>query len=88
MARKPSKSAMADKILEMEKALDQGKKAYGDAGVIFNELCEHLTAGDEVALPDGRVFRVIDPFLDKAGKPKKAWKPAGFSRFDWEIKAA
>lgn len=70
--------------VQLLRARDAGKEAYGRADELLEELLKQHTVGDTIALPGGQVVEIVDNFAKK----NKAWKPTGINRFDVKVSRA
>jgi hypothetical protein len=83
---KPKQLNRAEKIKALIAAKRRGQRAYDEVNRLFNELQAEVQIPYEYKLPDGSVFRIIDPFVDDNGNPKRVVRPAVVGRYDWDVK--
>ena len=77
--------SLAQQALELEQLKAQAKELYARIDTLFEGLAKALEVGEHLKLPDGRVFRITDPFAAADGAIKKVWRHVPVSRYEFEI---
>lgn len=82
MSKKPHKPLeIADKVSKHLRARELGKKHYGRADRLLQEIRKELKPGEEIPLPGGKKAVLVDLYADK----DKVFRAHGISRFEFEV---
>jgi hypothetical protein len=72
---------LADKVKRCLRAKELGKKHYGIADALLDEISAEVEAGSEIKLSEHRKVVLEDQYATKT----IAWKPCGIRRYELKV---
>lgn len=81
-AAKPTLAQKAERLIALK---EEAAAKYREVENLMDELLLEVKVGEEISLPNGNVFTIVDPFVDAAGRPCKLWRRVPVSRFDYKV---